>query len=683
MPSVDLSDTNPFAAPSTLPFALPPFAGIGEDDYAPAFDAGMAAHRAEVDAILADPEPASFENTVVALERAGQLLGRVSAVFFNLVSSTSTPGLQRIEAEYSPKLSAHSDAIRLDPALFARIDAVHAGRHDAGLDTEALALIERYHTDLVLAGAQLGESDRATLTDLNQRLSVLSTTFRQNLLRAMENAAVLVDDAVELDGASPAAVATAAAAAAERGDDGYLIPLILPTSQPLLAVLRNRDLRRRLFTASVGRASAGDEDNGPVLVEIARLRAVRAQLLGFPTHAEATLADQVAKTSAAVDDLLGRLVAPAVANANAEAAVLAEYAAQDGVELAPWDWAYYAERVRADRYQVDTAALRSYFELDRVLVDGVFHAAEQVYGITMTARPDLTGYHPDVRVWEARNADGSPIGLYLGDYYARTGKRGGAWMNSFVDQSDLMGTLPVVVNVLNINKPPAGDPTLLSLDEVRTLFHEFGHALHGLFSRVRYPRLSGTSVPRDVVEFPSQVNEMWISRPEILAHYARHVDTGEALPQEQVDKLEAAERWGQGFGTSEYLAATLLDQAWHRISPTDEITDVDAFEQQALERAGIALELVPPRYRSRYFQHVFSGGYSAGYYSYIWAEVLDADTVEWFGEGGLPRENGQRFRDRLLSVGGSVEMGAAFRAVTGRDPRIEPLLERRGLVATG
>jgi peptidyl-dipeptidase Dcp len=433
--------------------------------------------------------------------------------------------------------------------------------------------------------------------------------------------------------------------------------------------------------ASVTRASSGEHDNGPVAAEIAHVRAVRARLLGFPTHADLIAADQTAKTSAAVDELLGTLVPPAVANARAEGERLAELAATDGVELAPWDWAFYSERVRAERYAVDRAALRPWFELDRVLVDGVFRAAELLYGYTFTLRPDLRGYHPDVRVWEVHGPDGRPVGLYLGDYFAREGKRGGAWMNSFVIQSTLLGTRPVVVNNLNVTRAAAGQPTLLTLDEVNTLFHEFGHALHGLFSAVTYPRFSGTSVPRDFVEYPSQVNEMWALWPEVLAEYARHVETGEPLPVDVVAAIEAASLWGEGFGTLEYLAATLLDQAWHRLDPDTVVPDAQAFEARALDEAGVAFELVPPRYRTTYFQHVFAGGYSAGYYSYIWSEVLDADTVEWFREnGGLTRANGDVFRDRLLARGGSVDPLGAFRAVRGRDADTGPLLRRRGLV---
>ena len=675
-----------FTAPSTLPFQLPPFAEIDVEDFEPAFEAGMAEHLAEVRAIAVDAAPATFDGTIVALERAGVLLNRVASTFFNLTGSSSTEALRAVEARVVPALTAHYDRIRLDPALFARIDAVHRTELAAPtLTGEDAQLLTRYHLDFVLAGAGLDPDGRRELAELNERLATLTTTFGQNLLAATEAAAVVVDDVAELDGLSDDAIGAASAAAADRGLAGrYVITLVLPTGQPLLKVLRNRDVRRRLFEASVHRAEGGEHDNRPVLLEIVRLRALRARLLGFPTHADATVADQTVGSLAAMDAFLGRLVGPAVANARDEAEQLAAVAAADGVEaLQPWDWAYYSDRIYRDRYEVDTAALRPYFQLDRVLTDGVFAAARGLFGIELVPRPDLAGYHPDVRIWEVRDPSGEPIGLFLGDYFAREGKRGGAWMSSFVDQNHLHGTRPVIVNVLNIPRPAAGEPALVTLDELRTLFHEFGHALHGLFSDVRYPRFSGTSVPRDFVEYPSQVNEMWVFWPELLADYARHVRTGEPLPAEVVEKIRAAQLWGEGFGTVEYLGATLLDQAWHRLAPDAVPDDVVAFEAAALAAAGIDLPLVPPRYRSTYFQHIFDGGYSAGYYSYIWSEVLDADTVDMVTErGGLTRANGDHLRATLLSVGGSVDALDAFRNLRGRDADIEPLLRRRGLVRT-
>jgi peptidyl-dipeptidase Dcp len=679
--AVPVSAENPLRSVSPLPFALPPFAEISAEHCREALLAGMVEQRSEIAAIVGSAEPPTFGNTIVAMERSGQLLTRAWSVFGNLTSSVSTPRLREIEREVAPLEAAHADAIHLDPALFARIDAVHATRHGSALDDEGVRLVERYHLDFVLAGAQLDEAGRARLTQLNQELSTLSTAFGQNLQLATEAAAVRVTEAAELDGLSDEEIAAAATAAAERALDGFLLPLLLPTGQAVLTKLRDRELRRRIFEASLGRASVGQHDNRPVAARIARLRADRARLLGFDTHADLVLADSTARTTAAVDTMLASMVPASVTNADAEATVLAEAAARDGVELAPWDWAFYSEQVRAERYAVDTAALRPYFELDRVLVDGVFHAAELLYGYRFTPRADLVGYHPDVRVWEVTGPDGGSVGLYLGDFFAREGKRGGAWMSSFVRQSRLLGTRPVVVNNLNVSRAPTGQPTLLTLDEVNTLFHEFGHALHGLSSAVTYPRFSGTAVPRDFVEFPSQVNEMWALWPEVLGNYARHVETGEPLPPSVVASIDAARLWGEGFATLEYLAATLLDQAWHRITPDTEVGDPIAFEQQALADAGVASALVPPRYRTTYFQHIFAGGYAAGYYSYIWSEVLDADTVEWFKEnGGLRRENGETFRSRLLAVGGSVDPLAAFRAVRGRDADPTPLLRRRGLL---
>jgi peptidyl-dipeptidase Dcp len=674
---------NPFATPSDLPFRLPRFSAIRTEHYLPAFEAGAAAQLAEIDAIVGAAEPPTFDNTLLAMEKSGRLLGRALSVFFNLASSDSTSQMQQLETEIAPKYAAHNDAIKLNPGLFARIDAVHAARHDADLSDEQIALVERYHTDFVLAGAGADESARQRLRVLNQQIAGLGTLFTQNLLKDTEASAVLLDRVDDMAGASSDAVAAARAAAQKRGEDGkYLITLILPSSQPLLSSLTDRDVRSRLYEASVNRASAGEYDNAPIAAQMAQLRAEAAQLLGFPTHADRMVADQTAKTSAAVDAMLAKLVPPTMANATAEAELLAEFAERDGVTLEPWDWEFYSDKVIAERYQVDTAALRPYFELDRVLRDGVFFAAEKVYGITFRLREDLEAYHPEVRVWEVLDTDGQAIGLYLGDYFTRDTKRGGAWMNSFVEQNDLHGEKPVVVNNLNIPKAPDGQPTLLTLDEVRTLFHEFGHALHGLFSRVSYPRLSGTNVPRDFVEFPSQVNEMWVRWPEILDNYAVHHDTGAKLPVEQVEAIKEAELWGQGFRTAEYLGATLLDQAWHRIPAGEIIEDAADFEDRALQNAGVASDLIPPRYRTTYFQHAFSsdGDYSAGYYSYIWSEVLDADTVEWFeANGGLTRENGDVFRRKLLSVGGSKDPVRAFTDVVGHAPDIAPLLRRRGL----
>ena len=637
----------------------------------------MAEQLAEIDAIVGDPGPPTFDNTLAALERSGQILRRTSAAFFTLVASHSTDAIRALETEISPRLAEHRDAIHMHRGLYDRIRQVE------GADPEEAWLLERYRLDFVRAGAELDDADQQRLRQLNQELSRLSTTFQQALLDASTAEALVVDDPARLDGLDPSAIA------ATRQDDGtYRLPLLNYTNQPALAELTDRDVRRRLYELSVSRAA----ENRPLAVRMAALRAERARLLGYPNHAAYAVADQTAKTVEAVEEMLGRLSGPAVANARREAEALSE---QAGFPIEPWDWSFYAEKVRKARYDIDQAELRPYLELDRVYADGVFFAANRLYGLTFRARDDLRGYHPDVRAFEVFDEGDSPLGLFLLDPYARPTKRGGAWMNHLVHQSHLLDERPVVMNNLNITRPSTG-PALLTYDEVRTAFHEFGHALHGLLSDVRFPRVSGTSVPRDFVEYPSQVNEMWVTWPEVLANYARHHETGEPMPQDLIDRVAASETFNQGFATLEYLEASLLDWAWHTVAEgelgdhtddTDDTdgagaTDAEAFEAAALEAAGVAFPLVPPRYRTSYFAHVFSGGYSAGYYSYIWSEVLDADSVDWFEEnGGLTRANGDHFRSTLLSRGGSGDPLDAFRRFRGRDPRIEPLLERRGLTS--
>ncbi|WP_197085060.1 M3 family metallopeptidase [Saccharothrix sp. ST-888] len=671
---------NPFFEPSTLVYELPPFAEIREEHYLPAFERGMADQLAEIAAIVADPEPPSFDNTLVALERSGALLRRVQLVFSNQVASDATPALQELDAEISPRLAEHADAIHLDPALYARVRAVHEARETLDLDAQALRLLERHHTRFVRAGARLSDAEQQRLREINAQLASDSTAFRQNVFTDTRARALVLDGAEQLDGLPAGQIAAAAENAKALGhqDGSYVLSLKNFSNQPELAALTDRAVRARLLEASLGRAV---ESNGPVAVRMAGLRAERAALLGYPSHAAYVVADETAGTVEAVDTMLARLVPAAVANAEREAAELAKAAAADGItELAAHDWAYYSEQVRKAVYELDTAALRPYFELERVLRDGVFFAARLAYGLTFAERPELTGYHPDVRVFEVFEADGSPLGLFLGDFHARESKSGGAWMNELVGQSELLGQRPVVVNNLNIARPAPGEPALLTWDEVRTLFHEFGHALHGLFSAVRYPFFTGTEVPRDFVEFPSQVNEMWMDWPEVLANFAKHHVTGEPLPAELVDRIAAAERFGQGFRTVEYLAAALLDWAWHTVPVGQEIADAEEFEAAALAKAGLALPTVPPRYRTTYFSHIFASEYSAGYYAYIWSEVLDADTVEWFRTNGRPvRESGEIFRAELLSRGGSVDALDCFRAVVGRDPEIAPLLARRGL----
>ncbi len=673
--------TNPFFAPSTLPYQLPPFAEIRDEHYGPAFERGFEEHLAEVRAITAQADPPTFENTMIPLEKGGQVLQRVAEAFYNKSSSDSNDATNSLEEQIAPLFAAHDDAIKLDPALYTRIRTIHDQLDSLDLDDESTYLVHRYFAEFTLAGAGLNDEDKEKLKEYNQRLSTLTTRFEKNLLADTNDLAVVVDDVAELDGLAEGEISAAAEAARERGLDGkYVITLVLPTGHPFLAGLSNRGVRERLMTASRSRGiRGGDNDNRDLVLEITRLRAQRARLLGFDTHAAYVTADETAKNPEAVADMLGRLAPPAARNARAEQADLQQQIG-DGDTIASWDWAFYTEKVRQAKYDVDVAAMRPYFEAERVLRDGVFYAATRLYGITFADRPDLVAYHPDARVFEVTNEDGSPLGLYILDLYTRDSKRGGAWMNPLISQSTLLGNPTVVVNNLNVPKPAAGEPTLLTYDETNTLFHEFGHALHGLFARVTYPKFAGTNVFRDFVEFPSQVNEMWMLWPEILENYAVHYETGERMPLELVDKLNASSSFNEGFKTSEYLAAALLDQAWHTITADDSVADVTAFEADALARVGLDNPAVPTRYASTYFAHTFSGGYDAGYYSYIWSEVLDADTVEWFKEnGGLKRDNGDRFRMRLLGVGGSKDPLEAYRDFRGRDAVIDPLLKRRGL----
>ncbi len=680
--------SNPLLSPSLLPYELPDYAAILPEHYLPAFEQGFAAQRAEIDAITADAETPSFENTLIALEQSGELLGRVAHTFYTVSSADATPEIQEIEETLAPLMAAHQDAIQLDGALFDRISAILEQIDDLDLNAEQKFLVERHHREMNHAGAGLDAEAKARLTTLNQRLSVLTTTFEKNLLADTNDLAVIFEDPTELDGLSEGEISAAAQAAADRGREGaYAITLTLFTGHPYLSVLTNRESRRRIMDASRSRGNRGNaNDNGAVLTEIVRLRAERAALLGYESHAAYITADETAGSPEAVHELLRRLAVPAARNAERERAelqVLAD-AEPEPFAIEAHDWAFYTEKVRTAHYDIDTAALRPWFEAERVLQDGVFYAAEQLYGVRFIERADLRAYHPEARVFEVLNEDSSPVGLFVLDLYTRDSKRGGAWMNSIVSQSALRGTRAVVVNNLNVSKPGAGLPTLLTLDEVTTLFHEFGHALHGLFATVTYPHFAGTNVHRDFVEFPSQVNEMWILWPEVLRNYARHVETGEPLPEDIVDRLRSTETFNQGFATSEYLAATWLDQAWHSLSESaaESVTSVADFESAALANIGLDLPAVPPRYASTYFAHVFSGGYSAGYYSYIWSEVLDADTVQWFRtHGGLRRDNGDRFRQRLLGVGGSQDPLEAYRHFRGRDADIQPLLSRRGLDA--
>ena len=679
---------NPLLSPSTLPYGLPDYSAIRPEHYLPAFEQAFAAQKREIGAITLVRSMPTFENTMVALETSGKLLGDVSRTFYTVSSADATPEIQEIEEELAPLMSAHHDSIELDSALYWRIKTIHEQLEDLELSPEQRYLVERRFREMSHAGAGLDDAAKEQLTALNQRLSTLTTTFEKNLLRDTNELAVVFGDAAELDGLAEGELSAAAQAAADRGLEGrWVVTLTLFTGHPYLSSLTNRASRKRILDASRARGSRdGENDNRAVLREIVKLRAERAGLLGYDSHAAYVTSDETAGSPEAVHDLLRRLAVPAARNASREQAALQAIidAEPEPFALEAHDWAFYTEKVRAAEYDLDRGALRPWFEAERVLQEGVFHAATELYGVTFAEREDLGAYHPDARVIEVSNADGSPVGLFVLDLYTRDTKRGGAWMNSIVSQSRLRGTQPIVVNNLNVPKPAAGKPTLLTLDEVTTLFHEFGHALHGLFATVTYPHFAGTNVFRDFVEFPSQVNEMWIYWPEILDTYARHADTGEPLPRDVVEKLRASEAFNQGFATSEYLAASWLDQAWHSLSAAEAASEIDvtAFEAAALADIGLDNPAVPTRYSSTYFAHVFSGGYSAGYYSYIWSEVLDADTVQWFRDnGGLTRANGDRFRDRLLGVGGSKDPLEAYRDFRGRDAEIQPLLERRGLAA--
>ncbi|ALN58437.1 peptidyl-dipeptidase dcp [Lysobacter enzymogenes] len=684
---------NPFFQASPLPLHYPQFDKIKDADFAPAFDRGMADQLKEIAAIADNPEPASFDNTILAMERSGQILTRAISTFFNLTGTDTNPTREKLQQTYAPKLSAHRDAISLNPKLFARIKDLYEKRASLGLDPESVRLIERYYSDFVRSGANLTEAQKTKLKAINAELAELGAKFSQNVLAEVKESAIVVDTKEELAGLSDERIAAAAEAAKARGlKDKYLLTLLNTTGQPPETDLTNRALREKLHKASVIRGSRGNQyDNTAIVSKVVGLRAERAKMMGYPNYAAYVLEDETAKSPEAVNKMLGQLAPAAVANAKREAADLQamidkEQAAkgEKSFQLEPWDWAFYAEKVRKEKFAFDEAELKPYFEMKNVLENGVFYAAGQLYGLKFKQRTDLPLYHADTSVYDVYDANGKQLAIFIADMYARDSKRGGAWMNSYVEQSELFGTLPIVANHLNIPKPPAGKPTLMTWDEVTTMFHEFGHALHGMFSNVKYPYFSGTSVPRDFVEFPSQVNEMWADWPSVLANYAKHYQSGQPMPKELLDKVLAASKFNQGFTTTEYLGAAMLDQNYHQIGDVSQVPapkDVMAFETASLKKDGIYYPPVPPRYRTPYFSHIM-GGYAAGYYAYIWSEVLDANTVEWIKQhGGLTRENGDRFRATLLSRGGSKDALQLFRDFAGHEPKIQPLLERRGLTA--
>ncbi|MFT5085647.1 MAG: peptidyl-dipeptidase Dcp [Lentisphaeria bacterium] len=678
-------NANPFFTESSLYFNYPAFDKIQDSDYAPAFEHGMAEQLAEIEAIATNSEPATFDNTLVAMELSGDILTRVSRVFFSMSSTNTNDVLDAVDSAMAPKLSAHYDAILLSHQLFQRVKAVYLQRDQLSLKPEPYRLAEIYYRDFVRAGANLNKQQKEQLKAYNAELATLETQFSQNVLKEVNASALVLDNKDELAGLSDNAIDAAATAAQTRHLDGkYVISLQNTSGQPSMGSLTDRDVRARMMQVSLARGSRGGEfDNREVLTKVVRLRAQRAALLGYPSHAAYKLETQTALTTQAVNKRLATLTPMAVANAKREHADLQKLADAEGgkFKVAASDWSFYSNKVRAERYSFDAEQLKPYFELDNVLNNGVFFAAEKLYGITFKERKDLPLYQEDVRVFEVFEANGDTLALFLFDPYARSSKRGGAWMNSYATQNHLSGAKPVIANHQNVPKPPTGEPTLLTFDEVNTMFHEFGHALHGMFSNVTYPYFAGTSVPRDFVEYPSQVNEMWATWPEVLANYAKHYQTGKAMPQELLNKVLAAKTFNQGFKTTEYLEASIIDQAWHQLTPEQvpSADEVAAFEDAALKKAGAKLDSVPPRYRSTYFSHIM-GGYAAGYYAYIWSEVLDADTVEWFKEnGGLLRKNGEHFRATLLSRGGSEDAMSIFKTFRGAEPNIAPLLERRGL----
>ena len=678
--------SNPFLTASPLQYQAPPFDQIRDADYQPAIEEGIKQNLAEIDQIARQDSVPTFANTIEAMERSGQLLTRVAKVFFGIVQANTDDTLQQVQEEEAPRLAAFRDSIYLDPRLFRRIKTLYDQRGQAGVDPEQKFLIGKYYRDFVHAGALLADSDKARLRALNKEESSLTTDFQNQLLAATNNAAVVVEREAELLGSSDEDKAAAAEAAKERKLAGkWVLALRNTTQQPSLAFLRDRSLRERLLTASLTRASRGDSNDTRGLIQrLAELRAEKARLLGYPTYAAYGLYDQMARTPEHALKLMTDMVPAATAKARGEAAKMQELidGQKGGFRLAPWDWQFYAEQVRQAEYALDEATIKPYFELDRVLHDGVFFAANRLYGLRFTERKDLPGYHPDVRVFEVFDADSSSIGLWYADYFARPSKSGGAWEDAFVDQNDLLGSHPVVYNVANFTKPAAGQPALLSFDDVSTMFHEFGHALHALLSKVRYPTLAGTNVPRDFVEFPSQFNEHWALEPTVFANYAKHHQTGQVMPADLVEKIKRSATFNQGYATTEYLAAALLDMAWHTLPAGAPKQPVDSFETRALARFQVDLPEVPPRYRTPYFAHIWGGGYSAGYYAYLWSEVLDHDAYYWFREhGGMTRANGQKFREMILSRGGMEDPAAMYRAFRGRDPKVEPLLEQRGLKA--
>ncbi|MBU5385323.1 peptidyl-dipeptidase Dcp [Citrobacter cronae] len=681
-----MSLTNPFLHHSTLPYQAPQFDQIDVQHYRPAFDEGVRQKREEIAAIVQNPQDPDFANTLLALEQSGALLTRVISVFFAMTAAHTNDELQRLDEAFSAELAGLANDIYLDGALFARVDAVWQRRHTLGLDSESMRLVEVVHQRFVLAGARLNEADKARLKALNTESATLTSQFNQRLLAANKSGALVVDDVRRLDGLSAEEIAVAAEAAKEKGlESRWVIPLLNTTQQPVLAVLRDRQIREDLFTQAWTRAEHDDDnDTRAIIQRLVDIRMQQAKLLGFANYAAWKIADQMAKTPEAALSFMRAIVPAARQRALDEQAETQKVIDQEQGQFSvrAWDWAFYAEQVRREKYALDEAQLKPYFALDTVLNEGVFWTANQLFGIKFVERFDIPVYHPDVRVWEIFDHDGVGLALFYGDFFARESKSGGAWMGNFVEQSELNETRPVIYNVCNYQKPVTGKPALLLWDDVITLFHEFGHTLHGLFATQRYATLSGTNTPRDFVEFPSQINEHWASHPQVFARFARHVETGEPMPQALRDKMQRASLFNKGYDMTELLSAALLDMRWHSLETKASSYSVDQFEQQALAAEDLDLQAVPPRYRSSYFAHIFGGGYAAGYYAYLWTQMLADDGYQWFvDQGGLTRENGQKFREAILSRGNSTDLAELYRQWSGRDPRMEPMLEHRGLSA--
>jgi peptidyl-dipeptidase Dcp len=683
---VGFGPSNPFYAASTLPFQAPPFDRITDEHYQPAIEAGMVQQQAEIRTIAENPAKPTFENTLVPFERSGLLLERARAAFSAVSQANTNPKLQAVKAALAPKLAAHHDAIYLNPKLFARVASIYKRRDSRGIDAESRRLIEFTYDEFVHSGADLADADKAKLRKLNEEASTLSDTFTAKLLAATKEAAFHAQLPAALSGLSDAEVAAAAQAARSRAVDGYVLVLQNTTQQPAFVSLQDRATRQAIYENSWGRTERGDAgDTRAIIARLAQLRAERAALLGFPNHAAWKLKDQMAKTPEAALGFMDALVPVATAKAAEESADVQALIDEQhgGFTLEPWDWEFYGEQVRKAKYSVDDTQIKPYFELGSVLENGVFYAANQLYGITFTERKDIPVYQSDMRVFEVRDVGGKPLALFYCDYFKRDNKNGGAWMSSFVDQSKLLGTLPVIYNVANLPKPTAGEPALISFEDVRTMFHEFGHALHGMLSNTRYPSLSGTATARDFVEFPSQFNEHWAIYPAVFNHYARHYKTGAVMPGDLIEKLAKAENFDEGYRLTELLAAAELDMQWHLLTATAPLQDPDEFEKQALSRAHLDIRAVPPRYRSSYFSHIWSSEYSAGYYAYLWTQMLDDDAYQWFEDhGGLTRANGDRFRRMVLSRGNTEDLAAMYLAWRGRPPNIDAMMKYRGLTAT-